>query len=69
MKYIKQIEVTDTGMVLAYVRDENKVRKAFDYFDPYLRTAWGIAWAARRAHKWADKMIEVLTKSEYNELR
>lgn len=66
-KYIKQVESTDTGMVIVKIfRVTEGVpdhalggRVVLEFFN--LGT---LEWRFKRAHKWANKRIEVLTKYE-----
>jgi hypothetical protein len=54
MAYTKEIEQTDTGMVIAYVWDVRgeRVGLEFFYWPPFFQAA-----RLRRAHKWADRWV------------
>lgn len=54
MAYAKEIEQSDTGMVIASVRDAQGKRVGLAFFNwpPFSQ-----AVRLRRAHKWADRWI------------
>lgn len=69
MKHYKEIEITDTGMVVAEVFCEDGRRTALEFFgtsflDQFIKSPKRTENNCKKAHDWADKMIEVCDKYE-----
>lgn len=69
MKHYKEIEITDTGMIVAEVFCEGGRRTALEFFgnsfiDSFITSPERTEKHCLEAHKWADKMIEVCNKYE-----
>lgn len=69
MKHYKEIEITDTGMIVARVYCEDGRRTALEFFgngflDQFISSPERTEKHCLEAHKWADKMIEVCDKYE-----
>lgn len=60
--YRKEIEITDTGMIVAEIY-RNETRVGLNFFSQY---PWRTKErTAELAHKWADNWIEYCKKYEY----
>lgn len=65
MEYIKKIEITDTGMVIASVyrndSSNDSIRVGIKFFSssPFFNKPKHIEKRADNAHKWADEYIKV----------
>lgn len=63
--YRKEIEVTDTGMVIARVFAEDGRRVGLKFFTPFARTVSSIDRHAKAAHRWADAYIQMCLTVEF----
>ncbi len=71
MKHYKEVEVFDTGQVVARVFCEDGVRVAYKFFEVSFldsfkdtNTPEHTEKRCKEAHEWADKMIVVVDKYE-----
>lgn len=69
MKHYKEIEITDTGMIVARVYCEDGRRTALEFFgisliDEFIKSPERTEQNCMKAHAWADKMIVVCDKYE-----
>lgn len=67
-KYSKQIQVTDTGMIVAQVFAEGGRRVGLRFFDPstfgFNDTVGKIEKACKKAHAWADDYMAMCERQE-----
>lgn len=62
--YIKKVEISSTGMVIASVYRNDGRRTGLKFFTPFFATIRGIERQAQKAHKWADKYCIMCQQQE-----
>lgn len=65
-RYTKEIEIAETGQIIASVLRKDGTRAALKFFDIvfFYNSAARLEKLAKKAHAWADKRIAMLERQE-----